>query len=65
MTTVCISPFLLWGWASYQFLKKSDLVGSQFSELGYWERGGEFFKGGCSFYMKNKLKSEVFNEKKV
>ena len=26
---------------------------------------GDFFQGDCSFYIKNKLKSEVFNEKKV
>ena len=26
---------------------------------------GDFFQGDCSFYTKNKLKSEVFNEKKV
>ena len=32
-----------------------DLTGSQFLE------GREFFQeGGCSFYIKNKLKSEIF-----
>ena len=31
---------------------------------GCWERGGDFFQGGCSFYIKNKLKSEIFNSKK-
>ena len=25
------------------------------------KRGVTFFKGGCSFYIKNKLKSEIFN----
>ena len=25
---------------------------------------GDFFQGGCSFYIKNKLKSEIFNDKK-
>ena len=25
---------------------------------------GDFFQGVCSFYIKNKLKSEVFNDKK-
>ena len=24
----------------------------------------DFFQGGCSFYIKNKLKSEIFNDKK-
>ena len=26
---------------------------------------GGFFQGGCSFYLKNKLKSEIFNNKKT
>ena len=31
----------------------------------YWERGGvNFFQGGCNFDIKNKLKSEIFNDKK-
>ena len=39
-------------------------TGSQFLEGGCWETGDDFFQGGCSFYIKNKLKSEVFNGKK-
>ena len=38
-----------------------------FLEEGCLERGGEkgdLFQGGCSFYTKNKLKSEIFNDKK-
>ena len=27
-------------------------------------RGDDFFQGGCPFYIKNKLKSEIFNNKK-
>ena len=27
-------------------------------------RGGGLFQRGCSFYIKNKLKSEIFNDKK-
>ena len=28
-------------------------------------RGGDLFKGrGCNFYVKNKLKSEIFDDKK-
>ena len=41
---------------------------SQFLKGGCWERGGDFFKerggGGCSFYKKQQLKFEIFNEKK-
>ena len=41
------------------------LTGPQFLEGGCWERGGDFFQGGCNFYIKDKLKSEIFNDKKV
>ena len=27
--------------------------------------GVNFFRGGCGFYIKSKLKSEIFNDKKV
>ena len=48
---------------------------SQFLEVGWLNRegsggwgGGDFFRAGeekgCSFYIKNKLKSEIFNNKK-
>ena len=40
------------------------VTGSQFLERGCWEREGDF-QGGCSFYIKNKLKSEIFNDKNV
>ena len=42
------------------------LTGSQFLERGCCERGGRLFPGewGCSFYVKNKLKSEIFNDEK-
>ena len=31
----------------------------------WWERRDDLFKyGGCSFYIQNKLKSEIFNGKK-
>ena len=37
-----------------KFSKKGGgLTGSQFLEEGCWERGGDFFQGGCSFYKKN------------
>ena len=40
------------------------LTGSRFLERDCWERGGWFFSGGCTFYIKNKLKSQIFNDKK-
>ena len=52
------------GWVSYQLFKDGGLTGSQFLEEGWWERGGWLSEGGCSFYIKSKLKSEIFNEKK-
>ena len=41
------------------------MTGYQFLEGGCWQVGDDFFQGHCSFYIKNKLKSEIFNEKKV
>ena len=32
---------------------------------GCWERGGNLFREWGSFYIQNKLKSEIFNDKKV
>ena len=32
--------------------------------VGCWERGGDLFQRG-SFYIKDKLKSGIFNDKKV
>ena len=54
------------GWASNQVFKKGGLTGSQLSEGDGRERGGvTFFQGGCNFHIKiNKLKSEIFNDKK-
>ena len=48
-----------------KFSKRVHLTGSPFLEGSYWERGGDFFQGGCSFYKKSKLKSKIFNGKKV
>ena len=31
---------------------------------GLLGKRGDFFQGGCSFYIKNKLKSEIFNSEK-
>ena len=47
-----------------KFSKRGGLTGSQLLERGCWERGGEFFQRGCNCHLKNKLKSEIFNDKK-
>ena len=36
-----------------------------FFEGDCWHRGCDCFQGGCKFYIKNKLKPEIFNNKKV
>ena len=36
----------------------------QFLEGDCWGKGVTLFTGVCSFYIKNKLKSELFNNKK-
>ena len=41
-----------------KFSKRGGLTGPQLLE------GGDFFQGGCNFHIKNKLKSEIFNDKK-
>ena len=47
-----------------KFSKSGGLTGPQLLEVNCWERGGDFFRGeGCNFHIKNKLKSEISNEK--
>ena len=41
-----------------------DLKGPQFLEGGYWERGAWPLSEGLQFLHKNKLKSEITNDKK-
>ena len=51
-----------------KFSKRGGLKEFQFLERSWSERGGGRFPGGgggCNFYIKNKLKSEIFNDKKV
>ena len=48
-----------------EIFKKDGLTRSRFLEGGCWERGYEFFQAGCSFYIKNKLKYDIINVKKV
>ena len=54
------------GWSSCQIFKKGiDVVaGSQFLEGVAGKEWGDLFQRGCSFYMKIKLKSEIYNDKK-
>ena len=47
-----------------KFSKRGSLTGPQLLERGCWERGGDFFQEGLQFSDKNKLKSEIFNDKK-
>ena len=47
------------GWASNQIFKKGGGAGKTSTF-----RGGDFFQGGFNFHIKNKLKSEIFNDKK-
>ena len=53
------------GWVVYYIFKREGyLTGSPFLVEGCWERGGWPFSGGCIFYIKSKLKSEIFNDEK-
>ena len=50
---------------SYQIFKKGGLDRTSTLRRGLLKkRGVTFFRGGCNFYKKNKLKSEIFNDKK-
>ena len=51
----------VWFEPSTTFLKKRGLTRSQ---VVAGKDRGEFFQGGCSFYIKNQLKYEIFNDKK-
>ena len=41
------------------------LTEPQLLDGGCWKRGSAFFQGGLQFSYKNKLKSEIFNDKKI
>ena len=60
------SPHFSWegGLDLLPYLKKGDLAEPHFLEGVCWERGGDFFRGCCNFYIKNKLKSEILKDKK-
>ena len=64
---MCTPPFFLLGGSLSLYLNfhiGGGLAETQFLEGGCWERGGDFFREGCSFYIKNELKSEILNNKK-
>ena len=70
MHIVCTPP-LCWGERVEPPTKFSKRGGGRLDRTstfrgGCWERGGDFFQrgGGCNFHIKNKSKSEIFNEKK-
>ena len=52
----------MWFEPSTKFSKRRDLTESQRVVAG--KDRGEFFQGGFSFYIKNKMKYEIFNKKK-
>ena len=41
-----------------------SLEGRQLLEGVTGKEGSTFFQGGCTFHMKKKLKSEIFNDQK-
>ena len=44
--------------------QKGGLTGPHVLEGAAGKEGMTFFSGGCNFHIKNKLKSEIFNDKK-
>ena len=60
---LCIPPRLSAGGGGG--FKKEGFNGISILEGGCWERGSDFFQKGYNFYIKNKLKSEIFKDKKV
>ena len=66
---VCTSSFLQGVWASNQIFEKGGgggLDGTWAFRRGLLRKRGmtSFREGGCNLYIKNKLKSEIFNDKK-
>ena len=63
-----VHPTFCWGIESpTKFSKKGDLTGFQFLEEKIAGKEGRLFSAGetgCNVYIKNKLKSEVLNDKK-
>ena len=47
-----------------KFSKRGGLTGPQSLERGWWGKGGDFIRRVWNFHTKDKLKSEIFNDKK-
>ena len=56
-----------WGVEPIKLSEREDLTGPLFleGEEVAGKEGVTFFRGDCNFYIKNKLKSELFNNEKV
>ena len=65
--TIMCTPSFLSVWDGVEppskFSKRGHLTGSHFLGGSFGKEGGEIFQKGCSFYIKNKLKPEIFNDK--
>ena len=53
------------GWTSNQIFKKGGLDRNSTFRGGLLGKRGQLFSGGLQFSYKNKLKSEIYNDKKV
>ena len=54
------------GEPSTKFSKRVSLIGPQLFRGGFaGKEGVTFFQRGCNCHIKNKLKSEIFNDKKI
>ena len=60
-----IKSVVTWNYTYCGHIKKWGLAGSRFLEGVPGIEGVTFLRGECSFYITNKLKSEIFNDKKV
>ena len=59
-------PRFCWGGLNLlpNFKEGGGLIGPQLSEGVGGKEGSNFFQGGCNFYARAKLKSEIFNGNK-
>ena len=63
MIILC-THFLLGDWTSYQIFERGGLTRPQLKEGVAGKEGVPFCRGGLQFKKKNKVKSEIFNDKK-
>ena len=64
---VCIPPICWRGEVKLptKFPKMGGLTGPPVLEGITGKESGDLFQEGCNFYLKNKTKSEIFNDKNV